>query len=57
MKVHRDSESDQGGRTENGVDRMASLGAGIEFDSSAYDIWATRWRGVLGCKFGPGLNS
>lgn len=45
-----------GSQTEVGVDRMASLGAGIEFDSSAYDIWATRWRGLLRYKFGPDIS-
>jgi hypothetical protein len=39
-----------------GVDRMASLGVGLELDSSAYDIWATRWRGVLRYKFGPDIS-
>jgi hypothetical protein len=45
-----------GSQTETGVDRMASLGAGIEFDSSAYDIWVTRWRVVLRYKFGPDIS-
>jgi hypothetical protein len=45
-----------GSQKEVGVDRMASLGAGIEFDSSAYDIWATRWRAVLRYKFGPDIS-
>jgi len=45
-----------GSQLEVGVDRMASVGAGIEFDSSAYDIWATRWRGVLRYKFGPDIS-
>jgi hypothetical protein len=45
-----------GSQKEVGVDRMASLGAGIEFDSSAYDIWATRWRGLLRYKFGPDIS-
>jgi len=45
-----------GSQTEVGVDRMASLGAGIEFDSSAYDIWATRWRGLVRYKFGPDIS-
>ena len=44
-----------GSQTEVGVDRMASVGAGIEFDSSAYDIWATRWRALLRYKFGPDI--
>jgi Autotransporter beta-domain len=45
-----------GSQTEVGVDQMASLGVGIEFDSSAYDIWATRWRGVVRYKFGPDIS-
>jgi hypothetical protein len=45
-----------GSQLEVGVDRMASVGAGIEFDSSAHDIWATRWRGVLRYKFGPDIS-
>ena len=44
-----------GSQTEVGVDRMASVGAGIEFDSSAYDVWATRWRSLLRYKFGPDI--
>jgi hypothetical protein len=44
-----------GSQVELGVDRMASVGAGIEFDSSAYDIWATRWRGMVRYKFGPDI--
>jgi hypothetical protein len=45
-----------GSQTEVGFDRMASLGAGIEFDSSAKDIWATRWRAMLRYKFGPDIS-
>jgi hypothetical protein len=45
-----------GSQVEVGVDRMASLGAGIEFDSSAHDIWVTRWRGVVRYKFGPDIS-
>jgi hypothetical protein len=45
-----------GSQTEVGVDRMASVGAGIEFDSSAYDVWATRWRALLRYKFGPDIS-
>jgi len=44
-----------GSQTEVGVDRMASVGVGIEFDSSAYDIWTTRWRGLVRYKFGPDI--
>ena len=45
-----------GSQAETGVDRMASVGAGIEFDSSAYDIWVTRWRMVVRYKFGPDIS-
>jgi len=44
-----------GSQEEVGVDRMASVGIGIEFDSSAYDVWATRWRSLLRYKFGPDI--
>ena len=44
-----------GSQTEVGVDRMTSVGVGIEFDSSAYDVWATRWRALLRYKFGPDI--
>ena len=44
-----------GSQTELGVDHMASLGAGIEFDSSAFDNWVTRWRAVARYKFGHDL--
>ena len=45
-----------GSQKDVGFDRMASVGAGIEFDSSAYDVWATRWRGMLRYKFGPDIS-
>jgi hypothetical protein len=45
-----------GSQIEVGFDRMASLGVGIEFDSSAKDIWATRWRALLRYKFGPDIS-
>jgi Autotransporter beta-domain len=45
-----------GSQVEVGVDRMSSVGVGIEFDSSAFDRWATRWRGVLRYKFGPDIS-
>lgn len=44
-----------GSQTEVGVDRMTSLGVGIELDSSAHDIRFTRWRGLLRYKFGPDI--
>lgn len=30
-----------------GFDQLTSFGLGLELDSSAYDIWVTRWRAVL----------
>lgn len=45
-----------GSQVEVGVDRMASVGVGIEFDSSAFERWATRWRGVFRYKFGPDIS-
>ena len=45
-----------GSQIETGVDRMASVGAGLELDSSAYDVWATRWRGMVRYKFGPDIS-
>ena len=36
-----------------GIDEMASIGFGLEFDSSAKDIWVTRWRALVRYKFGP----
>ena len=35
---------------------MRSLGDGLELDSSAYGLWATRWRGVLRYQFGPDIS-
>ena len=43
-------------QVEVGVDRMASLGVGLELDSSAYDLWVARWRGVLRDTFGPDIS-
>jgi hypothetical protein len=45
-----------GDQKEVGLARMASLGFGLELDSSALDRWATRWRGVLRYKFGPDVR-
>jgi hypothetical protein len=45
-----------GDQREVGLKWMASLGFGLELDSSAYDIWATRWRAVLRYKFGPDVR-
>jgi hypothetical protein len=35
---------------------MASVGFGLELDSSALDRWVTRWRAVLRYKFGPDIS-
>ena len=45
-----------GDQRETGLREMASLGLGLELDSSAYDIWATRWRAVMRYKFGTNLH-
>jgi len=42
--------------TETGLTWMSSLGFGLELDSSAKDIWATRWRLVGRYKFGPDVK-
>ncbi|HTT10268.1 MAG TPA: hypothetical protein VMG60_05200 [Burkholderiaceae bacterium] len=45
-----------GAQRELGISRMSSVGFGLELDSSAYDIWATRWRAVVRYKFGPDVT-
>ena len=45
-----------GDESEVGLTQMSSLGFGLELDSSAHDVWATRWRAVARYKFGPGLS-
>jgi hypothetical protein len=45
-----------GDQGETGFKEMASLGLGLELDTSAHDIWATRWRAVLRYKFGENLS-
>ena len=45
-----------GSQKEVGVDRIAMLGVGLELDSSARDVWATRWRAMLRYKFGPDIS-
>jgi Autotransporter beta-domain len=45
-----------GTETEVGLKQMSSIGFGLELDSSAYDIWATRWRALLRYKFGPDIS-
>jgi len=41
---------------ETGLKQMTSLGVGLELDTSAEDIWVTRWRAVVRYKFGPELQ-
>ena len=45
-----------GDQRELGLKQMASLGFGIELDSSAKDIWITRWRALVRYKFGENLH-
>jgi len=45
-----------GNEGETGLSQMSSVGFGLELDSSAHDVWATRWRAVARYKFGPGLS-
>ncbi len=45
-----------GSENEVGLTQMSSVGLGLELDSSAKDIWVTRWRGVARYKFGPNLR-
>ena len=45
-----------GDQRELGVKHMASLGLGIELDSSATDIWVTRWRALVRYKFGENVH-
>ena len=45
-----------GDETEVGLEQMSSIGFGFELDSSAHDIWVTRWRAVARYKFGPGMS-
>jgi hypothetical protein len=45
-----------GDENEVGLERMSSIGFGLELDSSAHDIWVTRWRAVARYKFGPGMT-
>jgi hypothetical protein len=45
-----------GAQKEVGIARMASVGFGLELDSSALDRLATRWRAVLRYRFGPDVR-
>jgi hypothetical protein len=45
-----------GDQGEMGLSEMASLGLGLELDSSARDIVVTRWRAVARYKFGSNLH-
>ncbi|MCU0969499.1 MAG: autotransporter domain-containing protein [Rubrivivax sp.] len=42
-----------GSETKLGIDRIASLGVGLELDASAHEAWLTRWRAVVRYRFGP----
>ncbi|HEY6514327.1 MAG TPA: hypothetical protein VI032_20285, partial [Burkholderiaceae bacterium] len=45
-----------GDQKELGLARMASLGFGLELDTSALDRIATRWRALVRYKFGPDVS-
>jgi hypothetical protein len=45
-----------GDETEVGLKQMHSVGFGLELDSSAHEVWATRWRAVARYKFGPSMH-
>jgi hypothetical protein len=45
-----------GNQSEVGLSEMASLGLGLELDSSSHDIWVTRWRAVVRYKFGSNMH-
>jgi hypothetical protein len=45
-----------GDQREVGLKWMASVGFGLELDSSARDIWVTRWRALVRYKFGPDVR-
>jgi hypothetical protein len=45
-----------GNEAEIGLQWMSSIGFGLELDTSAYDIWATRLRAVLRYKFGSDVS-
>ena len=45
-----------GDEKEVGLQQMNSVGFGLELDSSAKDIWVTRWRAVARYKFGPSMR-
>ena len=45
-----------GDQRELGLKHMASLGFGIELDSSAKDIFVTRWRALVRYKFGENIQ-
>ena len=45
-----------GNETEIEPRQMSSVGFGPELDTSAHDIWVTRMRAVVRCKFSPGVS-
>jgi hypothetical protein len=46
---------DDGAKTLN-LEHLTSLGIGLELDSSAHDLWFTRWRAVLRHLLGPNVS-
>jgi hypothetical protein len=45
-----------GVETDTGLDHMSSIGIGLELDSSAKDIIATRWRLIARYTFGLSVS-
>ncbi|MDN3922275.1 autotransporter domain-containing protein [Roseateles violae] len=45
-----------GDEGEVGLKLMNSIGFGLELDSSAKEMWVTRWRAVMRYKFGPNMS-
>jgi len=45
-----------GNEKDVGLKQMSSLGFGLELDSSAHDVWATRFRLIARYKFGPSMH-
>jgi hypothetical protein len=45
-----------GDEKEAGLKLMNSVGFGLELDSSAKEMWVSRWRAVMRYKFGPDMS-
>jgi hypothetical protein len=45
-----------GNETEIGLSQMSSVGFGLELDSSAHKVLATRMRAVVRYRFGPNVR-